>query len=62
LIWDLNHDGIVSLADLNVLANAWYATPTSSNWNPQCDFAAPLGKINLTDLVTLAINYSWLRA
>ncbi|HVP16484.1 MAG TPA: hypothetical protein VMT42_03875 [candidate division Zixibacteria bacterium] len=62
LIWDLSHDGIVSLADLNVLANAWYATPNSPNWNPQCDFAAPFGIINLTDLVTLAINYSWLRA
>jgi len=62
LIWDLNHDGIVSLADLNVLANAWYATPSSPNWNPQCDFAAPFGLISLTDLVTLAIAYSWLRA
>jgi len=62
LIWDLNHDGVVSLADLTLLANAWYATPSSPNWNPQCDFAAPFGIISLTDLVTLAINYSWLHA
>jgi uncharacterized repeat protein (TIGR02543 family) len=62
LIWDFNHDGIVSLSDLNVFVAAWKSTPSSPNWNPQCDLAAPFGMISLTDLVTFSIAYSWLGA
>jgi hypothetical protein len=57
LIWDLNRDGKVDLADLVMLAKAWDSRPGDPNWNPDCDLAAPFGVIGLTDLVTLALHY-----
>jgi hypothetical protein len=63
LLWDLNRDGDVSVADLRALALAWrsYGPPftpiQSPNWNPHCDIARPWGVIGLTDLVTFAMGY-----
>ena len=61
LIWDLNRDGDVSIADLRVLALAWRSYLGAPNWNPQCDLAAPHGVIGLTDLVTFACAYGKLK-
>jgi hypothetical protein len=57
LAGDLNFDGKVSLADLQLLANAYKSQPGDENWNPLADIAPPYGLISLTDLVTLAIYY-----
>jgi hypothetical protein len=56
LMWDLNRDGKVSLADLVTLARAYGSRPGDPNWNPECDLA-PNNVINLSDLVTLALHY-----
>jgi hypothetical protein len=56
LMGDINHDGTVSLADLMMFANAYGSQPGCKNWNCECDVAAQ-GRINLVDLVTLAIRY-----
>lgn len=57
LMWDINHDGKVSLADLVMLAKAYGSRPSDLNWNPECDLAAPFNVIGLSDLVTLALHY-----
>jgi hypothetical protein len=57
LIWDINRDGKVSLADLVLLAKAYGSHPGAPNWNPDCAFVAPYNVIDLSDLVTLAMHY-----
>jgi hypothetical protein len=54
---DLNHDGVVNLQDLMVFALAWRSTPSSPNWNPDCDLAVPKDYIGLSDLVTFCVIY-----
>ena len=54
---DLNHDGEVSLEDLNVFAIAWRSHTGDPKWNPECDLADPKGEISLTDFVTFAVFY-----
>jgi hypothetical protein len=56
LIGDINHDGKVSLGDLTMFATAYGSHPGDPNWNPECDVAVQ-GRINLVDLLTLAIHY-----
>jgi parallel beta-helix repeat protein len=57
LVGDLNGDGKVSLADLQLLASAYNSKPGDPDWNPNADLAPPYGIISLTDLVTLAMHY-----
>jgi parallel beta-helix repeat protein len=57
LIGDLNLDGEVSLADLQLLANAYNSHPGDPNWNLLADIAPPYEIISLTDLVTMAMHY-----
>jgi len=50
-------DGKVDALDLAALADAWLATPTSPNWNPQADLAPqpqPDQIINMLDFAELA--------
>jgi len=50
-------DGIVDILDVTTLAEAWLATPASSNWNPKADLApryTPDSIINFLDLAILA--------
>jgi hypothetical protein len=54
---DINADGIVGLADLVLLAQAYGSTPGDPNWNENADIAEPWGRISLADLVTLAFYY-----
>lgn len=56
-------DGIIDSQDFAVLANAWLATPESSNWNPKADLAPPDnpdGIIDINDLKIL-LDY-WLES
>ncbi|MHC4074721.1 MAG: aspartyl protease family protein [Planctomycetota bacterium] len=53
-------DGIVDFRDFAALANAWLATSTSDNWNPEADLAPPEhpdGIIDLEDLIVMAEHW-----
>ncbi len=53
-------DGIVDFRDFAALANAWLATSTSDNWNPEADLAPPEnpdGMIDLEDLIVMAEHW-----
>jgi hypothetical protein len=54
---DLDHDGVVGLSDLVLLAQAYGSKPGDQNWNPLADLAYPWDEIGLTDLLTLASYY-----
>jgi parallel beta-helix repeat protein len=57
IVGDLNGDGKVNLADLQLLAQVYMSKLGDINWNPLADIAPPYGLIGLTDLVTLATHY-----
>lgn len=40
-ISDLNHDGVVDLADFAVFTSAWLSEPPDPHWNPDCDISTP---------------------
>lgn len=54
---DYNGDGKVNFSDLNVLSAAWNATPSSSNWNVNCD-PTGAGRVGYNALITLAANWN----
>jgi len=54
---DLDHDGVVGLSDLVLLAQAYGSKPGDQNWNPLADLAYPWEEVGLTDLLTLASYY-----
>ncbi len=57
-----NGDRMVDIQDLIAFADAWLATPTSPNWNPNADMApqlTPDGSINFLDFVVFAEH--WLK-
>jgi subtilisin family serine protease len=53
---DVNHDGSVDDTDLTLLTLAYGSTPTSANWNPECDCNHD-NIINAPDLMILGKNY-----
>lgn len=54
-------DGVVNFLDLSALAEAWLATPVSSNWNPQANLAPRYTPDSIIDFLDFAelIEY-WL--
>jgi len=53
-------DGIVDILDFAALAQAWLATPASTNWNPKADLAprfTPDSIIDFLDFALLAENW-----
>jgi len=54
-------DGVVDFLDLVTLAEAWLATPVSSNWNPEADLAPRYSPDSIIDFLDFAelIEY-WL--
>jgi len=46
-------DGVVDLLDWAVFANAWQSTPSSPNWNPECDIS-PEGGDGVVDKEDMA--------
>jgi hypothetical protein len=58
---DISGNGIVSLADLVLLANAYGSKSGDPKWNPKADVNGD-GHVNLQDLVLLALNYGRLNS
>jgi len=54
---DLNHDGTINILDIVLVASIYGCSEGEPNWNPDADLAAPYGKIDIIDLVTIAANY-----
>ena len=53
---DVNNDNSVDSIDLMQLRTAYASTPSSGNWNPECDFNRD-NIIDAADLFTLGQNY-----
>ena len=53
---DINCDFKVNPQDLAILAQAYGSKPDSANWNPNADINGN-GKVDLPDLVLLALHY-----
>jgi hypothetical protein len=53
---DINHDGVVDLHDLAILAAAYGSKPGDPNWNPAADLNHD-GVVNLLDLQILVSEY-----
>ncbi|MGD8786411.1 MAG: hypothetical protein PVJ60_03230 [Phycisphaerales bacterium] len=47
-------NGTVDFLDFAVLANAWLATPTSSNWNSKANIAPLSSPDSIIDILDLA--------
>jgi hypothetical protein len=61
-VGDVNGDGVVNLKDEALVARALGATPTSSNWNPECDitsftYLVPDGMVSQLDLALVERNF-----
>jgi len=54
---DVDHDWDVDIFDVIQCAEAYGSTPSSPNWNPNCDIAEPYGSIDIFDIVTIAASY-----
>jgi hypothetical protein len=53
---DVNGDGTVKILDAITLGNAFLATPSSSNWNPNADINDDRA-INILDAITLSNHF-----
>jgi streptogramin lyase len=53
---DINGDGTVNILDSILLSNAFLATPSSSNWNPNADINGD-GIVNILDAIILANHF-----
>jgi hypothetical protein len=53
---DINMDGKVNIFDASIMGFAFGSTPTSPNWNPNCDLVLN-GKIDIFDFAVLGGNY-----
>jgi hypothetical protein len=56
MLGDVNHDGIVNMMDLYLIAEAYGSGPRDPNWNPHCDVNGD-GLINMMDLYIAATHY-----
>jgi peptide/nickel transport system substrate-binding protein len=57
LIGDVNHDGRVNILDAILLSNAFLATPSSPNWNPNTDFNGD-GVVDILDSIIMSNNWT----
>jgi hypothetical protein len=53
---DVNHDGVVDMKDIRLIAKSFGATPGSPRWNPDCDLNAD-GFIDMKDIRLAARNF-----
>lgn len=53
---DINNDGIVNLADLNIASAAFGCSIGQQCYNPKADVNAD-GKVDISDIATMAANY-----
>jgi subtilisin family serine protease len=56
ILGDVNSDGQVTYTDLTAVSNIYGSTPTSPNWNPECDFNRD-NIIDVSDITKLGKNY-----
>jgi len=54
---DINHDLKVDIYDIVLVCNAYGTTPSSPNWNPNCDITEPYEMINIYDVVMVVGSY-----
>jgi hypothetical protein len=54
--WDLNLDGRVDMADVNIVAKAMGSRPGDAKWNLEADVDCD-GAVSQTDLVEVATNF-----
>lgn len=54
---DLNHDGIIDIRDVVIIAAIYGSEAGEPGLNPEADLAAPYGIIDICDLVTVAAHY-----
>jgi len=54
---DANHDGLVNLKDIMLLAIAWMSVTGDMNFNPDCDFDSN-GIINIEDATYIGLNWT----
>jgi len=57
MIGDANADGIVDIFDVVVAAAAFGSVEGDSNWNPQADLVAPLGLVDVLDIVAIVLHF-----
>lgn len=57
LIGDVNYDGVVNILDIVDVTSIYDCKEGERNWNPEADLAAPYGKIDILDLVTITCHY-----
>jgi hypothetical protein len=53
---DVNRDGYIDDADMQLLRKAYGSRPGSPNWNPDCDLNGD-GKVDILDVTKAAGNY-----
>jgi hypothetical protein len=53
---DVNGDGTVDILDAIIVSNAFLATPSSSNWNPNADINSD-SVVNILDAIILSNNF-----
>ena len=54
---DINDDLVVDIYDIVLGVNAYGSIPGDPHWNPDCDIAEPYGRVDLMDIVMIAMNY-----
>ena len=54
---DLNHDLVVDILDVVMVAGAYDSIPSDPNWDPRCDLVEPFEAIDIFDVVNVAIAY-----
>ena len=57
LLGDVNCDGKVDIKDLVLAAASYRSEEDEPKWNPNANFAQPYNRIDLIDLVTIAVHY-----
>jgi hypothetical protein len=63
IIWpvagDIDEDGDVDEADLNVFMSAWLSEAGDAQWNPDCDISVPAdNRIDILDFAALSKNWA----
>ncbi|MBE0519972.1 right-handed parallel beta-helix repeat-containing protein [Candidatus Bathyarchaeota archaeon] len=61
LVGDVNHDGVVNINDIVLIASIYGCEEGEPYWNPEADLAPPYGKIDIYDLVTCVYHYGQTR-
>jgi hypothetical protein len=53
---DINNDGIVNMADIMIIVQAFHSYPNTSRWNPSCDINQD-NRVNMQDIAIAILEY-----